>query len=278
MADQEQDDPNYYKEAFQWQYNVIGLLGALAASVLSVSPVPLILAAGVELMYLATVPAMPRFQRLIRSRQFEKEKNERTQTLKQLLSTLPSERRLHYQKLDQLCTLIRANLARLSSSSQIFVRQLDERLNELLAAFVRLANHDVMHMQYLNSTNPNAILRESQELEARLPSETQRVQEVNRKRIEILRKRIEKYGKISENRQVIDAQCNAIEDVLQLIREQSMTMEDPQQVSERLESLVRDVESTEEAVREVEAIFQMSPDIEGLGDSTSSSAGNRIRN
>jgi len=57
-----------------------------------------------------------------------------------------------------------------------------------------------------------------------------------------------------------------------------MTMEDPQQVSERLESLVRDVESTEEAVREVEAIFQMSPDIEGLGDSTSSSAGNRIRN
>jgi hypothetical protein len=103
------------------------------------------------------------------------------------------------------------------------------------------------------------------------------VQEVNRKRIEILEKRVAKYGKIAENRQVIDAQTRAIEDVLLLIREQSMTMADPHELSERLEMLVKDVESTEDAVREVETIFQLSPEIEGLDESHSSGGGVRSR-
>jgi len=107
----------------------------------------------------------------------------------------------------------------------------------------------VQHLQYLQITNPDSIRREAQSLTAKLPKDSPRVQEVNRKRIEILEKRLEKYGKISENRQVIDAQCRAIEDVLQLIREQSMTMSDPQQMSERLDMLVKDVESTEDTVR-----------------------------
>ena len=277
MADQ-QTEPNYVKEAFQWQYNLIGLGGAMAASVISMNPLPIILAAGVELMYLAMVPAMPRFQRLIRSRQFELNKDAQDESLKKMLYTLPQPRRDRYQQLEQLCAVIRANLARLSSTSQMFVGQLDGRLNGLLAAFVRLANHDMQHIQYLNVTNPDSIRREAEALAAHLAKETPRVQEVNKKRIEILHKRLEKYSKISENRQVIDAQCHAIEDVLRLIREQSMTMEDPQQLSERLETLVRDVESTEDSVREVEAIFQMSPELDGQSESLPSSGRDRINN
>ena len=83
------------------------------------------------------------------------------------------------------------------------------------------------------------------------------MQEINRKRIEILGKRIEKFDKIKENCQVMEAQCAAIEDVLQLIRDQSVTMHDPQQMSEHLDGLVKDVEQTEETVREVESIFDI---------------------
>ena len=46
---------------------------------------------------------------------------------------------------------------------------------------------------------------------------------------------------------------------LQLIRDQSVTMRDPQQISDNLDSLVKDVEQTEETVREVESIFELSP-------------------
>jgi hypothetical protein len=108
-----------------------------------------------------------------------------------------------------------------------------------------------------------------------------KVQEINKKRIEILTKRLEKFDKISENRKVVDAQCSAVEDVLMLVRDQSVTMRDPQQVTDRLDGLVHDVEETEQTVQQVEAIFSgMSPDMDGLMslDETSTSSGpNRAR-
>jgi hypothetical protein len=51
-----------------------------------------------------------------------------------------------------------------------------------------------------------------------------------------------------------------------MIRDQSVTMRDPQQLSDHIDSLVKDVEHTEETVREVESIFDIvplaSPDLE----------------
>ena len=169
---------------------------------------------------------------------------------------------------------ISARSARLSSTSQAFIGQIETQLQGLMTAFVRLANSDVQHVQYLQTTDVNAIRNEIKYLKDRLSKDAPKVQEINKRRIEILDKRLEKYQKIRENRQVIDAQCRAIEDVLQLIHDQSITMTDPQQVSDRLESLVKDVEQTEESVREVEAIFQatsdqLSPSPESLGDSSS---------
>ena len=81
---------------------------------------------------------------------------------------------------------------------------------------------------------------------------------------------------------MVDAQCAAVEDVLLLVRDQSVTMRDPQQVSERLDSLVHDVEQTEQTVQQVEAIFSdISPDMAGLmsldDTSSSTSSANRAR-
>jgi hypothetical protein len=62
--------------------------------------------------------------------------------------------------------------------------------------------------------------------------------------------------------------------VLQLIRDQSVSMRDPQQVSEQLGGLVTDVEQTEKNVQEVEAIFSMT-DADFGQDSFSSSSDSR---
>jgi len=100
-------------------------------------------------------------------------------------------------------------------------------------------------------------------LQRTLSSDPPQVQEINRKRIEILGKRLEKYQKVNDNQKVVQAQCSAIEDALQLINDQSVTMRDPQQVSDQLDSLVHDVEQTEETVRQVEAVFAMAtPDMD----------------
>jgi hypothetical protein len=253
------DDLSYVKAAFRSQYNLIGLGGLVAFALVSASALPLILGAGLELIYLASVPQMSRFQRLVRSRRYEAEKQARDKSLAAMYQELPVEMRVRYAKLDKICQTIRQNYSALSSTSQMFTDQMESKLQGLSQSYVRLLNAAFHHREYLQQTNPEQIRHECGQLESAVGSQAPKVQEINRKRIEILHKRMEKYNKVGENCQVIDAQCAAIEDVLQLIRDQSVTMHDPQQISDHLDSLVKDVEQTEETVREVESIFDIAP-------------------
>jgi len=278
MAEDNNGEPNYLKEAFHWQYNKILLGAAVAFAGVSASLLPLLLAGGLELMYLATIPNNPRFQRLVRSWKYAQDKRERDQSLSAMFEELPPEMRARYGSLDHTCKTIRENYKRLSSTSQMFAEQMENKLDALAQSYLRLLNSAFQHREYLRATSPDGIRRERDTLAKDLDHDAPKVQEINRKRIEILTKRVEKYDKIKENCQVIDAQCAAIEDVLQLIRDQSVTMHDPQQISDHLDSLVKDVEQTEETVREVESIFQLSPLASGdldVGDAGASSR-NRV--
>lgn len=248
---------DYVKEALTWQYNWIGLAGAAAFAVVSGSGLPLVLAAGLELIYVSLVPQSNRFRRLVRSWKYASNKRDHQAKLNQLFEELSPQLRSRYAKLEGVCAQIRENLAQLSSTSQIFVVQMQEKLDGLLQGYVRLLHAGESQKEHMQLTNPKDIEREIEQLGKMLSQETSKVQEINKKRIGILYKRIEKHKKIRENHQVIEARCSAIEDVLQLIRDQSVTMRDPQQVSEQLESLVSDVEQTEQTVREVEAIFSI---------------------
>jgi hypothetical protein len=276
-----QEDVNYVKEAFHLQYNWIAMVGAGAFALVSGSFLPIILAGGLELMYLAIVPQNWRFQRLVRSWKFAEGQRAHQQKLSEMLASLPAEMQSRYVHAAQVCGAIRSNFAQFSSTSQIFLQQIDSRLQGLLNGYARPLLAAAQQSQYVKSTEQDGIKREIASLQKALNSDPPKVQEINKKRIEILGKRLEKYDKISENRKVVDAQCSAVEDVLMLVRDQSVTMRDPQQVSERLDSLVHDVEQTEQTVQQVEAIFSdMSPDLDGLmalDDSSTSSGSNRVR-
>jgi hypothetical protein len=256
---------NYVKEAFNLQYNWIVLAGASLFAILSGSLLPIILAGGLELMYLAIVSQNPRFQRLVRSWKLGKALEERQVQFAEMLNSLSPEAKGRYFKLAQVCGSVRANFGQLSSTSRMFLQQMDSRLDDLLHAYARLLLVTTQQQQYLKSTDPNEIKREIAALERDMDNDPPKVQDINKKRIEILNKRVGKYQKICENQEVVNAQCSAVEDVLQLVRDQSVTMRDPQQVTDQLDNLVRDVEQTEQTVQQVEAIFgNMAPDLDGL--------------
>lgn len=251
------DDINYIKEAFSWQYNVIGLVGAAAFAAVSGTALPLILGAGLELMYLAVVPNNSRFQRLIRSRKYEEKKQEHAVSLSKLIGELTVDDRDRYARFGQVCKAVRENYRRLSSSSQMLVAQLEQKLDALQQSFLRLLNATHVHREYIRSFDPIAIDREIGHLKKNLEREPEKVREINTKRIEILSKRLEKFQKIRENARVLDAQLNAMEDVLELIRDQSVTMRDPQELTGQLDGLMQNVESTEKTVQEMESIMEL---------------------
>ena len=277
------EDINFVKEAFNLQYNWITLAGACVFAALSGSLLPLLLAGGAELMYLAIVPQNWRFQRLVKSRKLAEKLEQNQLQFAEMLNTLSSEAKGRYGKLAQVCASVRRNFSQLSSTSQIFLQQMDKRLDGLLRGYARLLLSSSQQQQYLETTDQNEIRREVAALERGMTSDSPKVQDINRKRIEILHKRLEKYQKISENQDVVKAQCSAVEDVLHLVQDQSVTMRDPQQVSEQLENLVKDVEQTEQTVQQVEAVFGgMSSDFEGLLPAESASSGSftkqRVKN
>jgi hypothetical protein len=266
-------DINFVKEAFNIQYNWIALGGAAAFALVTGTAIPIALAGGLELMYLAVVSQHPRFQRLVRSWKFAEEQKLNEQKLGDMLRNLPPDMQGRYIKLAEVCRSIRGNFAQLSSTSQIFVQQMDSRLEGLLHGYARLLSAAFQQRQYVKTTDPDQITREVAALQQHLNSDPPRVQDINKKRVEILSKRLEKYQKINENRQVVDAQCSAVEDVLQLVRDQSVTMRDPQQVSDQLANLVHDVEQTEQTVQQVESIFSgLTPEMEGIMQDTDSSS------
>src|SRR5579864_4348267 len=256
---------SFVKEAFNIQYNWIGLGAAAAFAAMSVSFLPLLVAGGLELMYLSVIPNNSRFQRLVRSWKLAEEKQQTQQSLSDLLRNLPGDMQTRYIKLAEVCGGIRANFAQLSSTSQIFVQQMDSRLEGLLHGYARLLQAAFQQRQYAKTVDPEVIKNEILALQKRLPADPPKVQDINKKRIEILSKRVEKYQKITENRQVVDAQIAAMEDVLQLVRDQSITMRDPQQVSDQLDNLMHDVEQTEETVKQMESIFSgLSAEMNGV--------------
>jgi hypothetical protein len=227
---------DYVKAALKWQYNWIGLAGAAAFALVSGTGLPIVLAAGIEMMYVALVPQSSRFRRLVRSWKYAAEKQAHDARLNELYKELPADMRARYTGVQEVVQAIRANYAQLSSTSQIFAKQMEDKLSGLLQGYVRLLHTAHAHHKYVETLNPEYVTHG----------------------IEIL-------DKIRENREVIDAQCAAIEDVLQLIRDQSVTMRDPQEVSAQLDHLVQDVEQTEQSVREVEAIFALASP-EGIDD------------
>src|SRR4051794_150345 len=94
------DDISYVKAALQWQYNLIGMGAAVAFAAISGSELPLVMGAGVELIYLSVVPQMARFQRLVRSWKYEEERKDVDAKLRQMFQQIPPEMRVRYGRLE----------------------------------------------------------------------------------------------------------------------------------------------------------------------------------
>ena len=131
MAEDKNGEPNYLKAAFHWQYNVIGLAAAAGFALISASALPLLLGAGVELIYLSMVPQNGQFKRLVRSWRYAEDKRDREQTLSAMFYELPPEMRVRFANLDAICKAIRQNYSRLSSTSQMFVDQMESKLRNI---------------------------------------------------------------------------------------------------------------------------------------------------
>jgi hypothetical protein len=253
--------PNYLKAAFMVPANLMAMATAAISSAVIGDPLPVLVAAGVESIYLGVLSAAPRFRRAVRANTISEV--DTPEELEQLLTELAPSQREHYAQLKQLRDQILRNYERLPGG-RVLVASSEARVDALLAAFVRLLATLNSYRKYLNTSDRKTVERELSTLEADLATtENPRLREVKQRRVEILRRRLSRFQQAEESREVVSHQLAGIEDLLRLTHEQSIAIRDPESVSRQLEALSAEVQSTDETVREMERFMEFTEETGG---------------
>jgi hypothetical protein len=245
--------PRYVRAALFHGVNLSALGAAGIASVAMMNPLPALLALGAELVYLGTVPALPGFKRRVERKAAQARTQAATQLADAMLAELSPSQREHFYSLRDLKERILANYKKLGSTG-LLLHSSEQQIDQLLASFLRLLSTLNAYRQYLGQANRAEVERELNELVSDLERAPgpEKVREVQQKRAEILRKRLQRFDRAAEHRELMSHQLASIEDMLRLLHEQSIGMRDPEVVGRQLETISAEVETTESTVRELE--------------------------
>lgn len=279
------DTISYTREAFMHPANLAFLLVAMLTVFFTVglSPIPevvLTFALAAELLFLGTVPRNERFQRAIRANKAAETKKAPTeQDVFRQLTKASQKRYLRFRKLEEA---MRANYERLSHASQGLVQGNLRKIDGLLDAYLQMLWQKERYERFLAQAKEDKVTGAIADLRAEIEQDPPRVAEIKQKRLDILRRRLDRFKKAGEHFAVLEAQLETIEDVTKYIHEQSLTMRDPEELSFQLDTLMAEVEETQAAVTEVEDVFTRSSDLLGdidvfSSESTTPGRRNRLR-
>ncbi|MGZ6135278.1 MAG: hypothetical protein ACXWK9_12560, partial [Myxococcaceae bacterium] len=213
---------------------------------------PALVALGAEAFYLAAVGLVPPLRRAlgpgVRSEGDETER---------LLADLAESQREHYFVLRDTRDAILENYRKLPGGG-VLAASSEAQLAALLTAFLRLLSTLNDHRRFLGIADREAIRRELRLLESELGAQgNPRLREVQEKRADILRRRLERFTQAEESRAVVSHQLASIEDLVKLTHEQSISIRDPAAVTGMLDALAAEVSATEETVRELERFIDV---------------------
>jgi hypothetical protein len=247
---------NYYKEAFMSPVNLVFLIVALVAALLTggiTANLVLLFTAAAELMYLGTVPRSARFQRVVRSRRNAEQTKPPSD--REVLRTLHRDDQKRYVRFRNIEKAIRDNFARLSYTSQGILDAHLQKIDSLLDAYLNLLQLKDRYYRFAQRTGEEEIVRAMNALRTEMAQDPPRVKAIKERRLQILEKRLDKFKKANENLDIIEAQLATIEDVTRYVYEQSLTMQNPEEVSFQLDTLVSEVEETQASVEALGEAF-----------------------
>lgn len=251
------DEPiNFYKEAFMSPWNLVFLITALVAALIAggaTANVLLLFAAAAELIYLGTVPRNDRFRRAVRARRIEELRKRPSD--RDVFRTLSREDQKRYVRFRNMEKAIKDNYAKLPYSSQGLLDAHLKKLDGLLDSYLNLLQIKDRYVRFTHRAGEAEVVRAIDQLRQEMENDPPRVRAIKQRRLTILEKRLDRFKKASENLAIIEAQIETIEDVARYVYEQSLTMQNPEEVSFQLDTLISEVEETQASVEALEDAF-----------------------
>lgn len=249
---------SYLKAAFANPYNLSLLAGGLAASALTFSPLLAIVTVGLEILWVVNAPGSKKLQEWLWDPTFDKQQEAEEQAARE-------ERLKHLEESDRERVLellarqqeINGLAAQNPSFTGELLRTELTKTDRLVEAFIDMANTCSRYQAYLDSIDLSELEKDRRRWEAicknddRLDSET----EIARKNLAIINKRFDKMKEIHHYLTMARGQLDLIENSFQLIADQIVTMQSPQELTGQLDELLDGVESIKQTAADTERLL-----------------------
>lgn len=245
----------YLRMAFSNPYNLSLFLGGMTAAAVTFNPFLALATLGLEAIWLLHAPDSQRLRHILWDPRFEK--------LKEAMEAADRARRLQgldlevRQRVEALVTR-RRDIQRLAAQNPSFAGDLLRgelvKTDKLVEAFVEMAINCDRYEAYLRSVDEDQLERDRKryELQAQRGANGDPQADIARKNLAILDKRAQKMEEIRKYLAVARGQLDLIENSFQLISDQIVTMQSPQELSGQLDELLDGVEAIQETARDTE--------------------------
>lgn len=252
------DRSPYLKMAFTNPYNLSLFFGALAAAGITLNPVLAIAALGLEGLWLLHAPDSKRLRHLLWDPRFEKlRKAIEAQERAARLATVGDAER---QRVDALVAR-QEEIRRLAAQNPSFTGDLLRselvKTDRLVDAFVEMAVTCARYEAYLDSVDTDALEKDRRRYEQSSKGGDPQDQRtaIAKKNLSIVARRLEKMQEIRRYLSVARGQLDLIENSFQLIADQIVTMQSPQELSGQLDELLDGVEAIRQTAQDTEKIL-----------------------
>lgn len=253
---------NYTREAFLNRWNLLFLAAGIAMSLgiygLGALPfwLPLTFVMAGELLYLGVMPRNERYRRHIRSQKIA-ERN-KAPSKNEIFRSLNREDQRRVKRLRDLRDEIRANYQGLSYASQGLLDSHLKKIDGLIESYLQMLHQRERYRGQTDGASEQRVIRQIRDLREDMADDSDRVKAVKKRRMKVLKQRLARFKQGHENLEIIGAQLGTIEDVVKYIHEESWTMQNPEEISFQLDTLMEEVEETQSSVRQIEDVFSNS--------------------
>lgn len=239
------------------QYQAIVLGGTALASLVALNPLPLIVWLGSEMVLLPVLDSGP-LRRLVNRRKRAAARAKIDAARQQIIGSLAPQHAKRYRAVEHLCSLIEQNYQSLTGISQAYLSEQRGKLDQiLLGTLNRLTALQRYERMPARRTVPD-IEEEIVHLEHELadPELPERAAAAMKKNLELKQQLLASVAQIGDTVRTLYTEIDSMEALVEVLHQNSMSLRDPQAISDELDSIVKQSEESTRAVREMEALLR----------------------
>lgn len=248
----------YVKAAFANPYNMSLFFGGLAAAGVTLSPFLAVMVVCLEALWMVFAPGSKLLQKALWDPQFDRERLAQEQAaLAARVQTLAEHDRARVEELIARQQEINALAAQNPSFTGELLRTELGKTDRLVESFIDMAVTCARYEQYLESVDLSEMERNRQRWERVAQKGEKGDDETNiaRKNLAVILKRLDKMKEIHHYLMVARGQLDLIENSFQLIADQIVTMQSPQELTGQLDELLDGVESIKQTAVDTERLL-----------------------